>query len=672
MLPVAIEKLKGVGAKTADRLAKLGIGDVGALLEFYPRAYEDWSKCHTVSGAPVGEPCCIKARICTPVNEYRVRQGMTLYKFTATDLTAAALHVTLFNNKYLAEKLVCGEEYLFFGKATGNMFGKEMASPQIEPATCSRIRPIYRMTQGLNSKYIEKIMADAVSRFACEIKETLPAPLLGQYGLCSRRRAIEQIHFPSSDGEIQQARKRLIFEELLTLQLGMYILRGRNRERTGVRLTRDYTGTFIASLPYTLTNAQQKAIKTALRDMARPVPMNRLLQGDVGSGKTAVASALLYNTAKNGFQSAMMAPTELLARQHYETLTAMLQNTGISVELLTGSLKQSQKREICSRLKTGETDIVIGTHALIQQTVEFASLGLVITDEQHRFGVRQRSELSKKGKNPHIFVMSATPIPRTLALIVYGDLDISVLDEMPEGRQKTETYAVTQDKHNRALMYVKKHLDNGLQGYVVCPMIDESELPVASAAEYYEKLKNGVFKGYTVGLLHSKMKPSDKEKVMSDFAAGNIRLLVSTTVIEVGVDIPNAAIMVIENAERFGLSQLHQLRGRIGRGADKATCILIFDAQTKEAKKRIGILCKTTDGFKIADYDLKLRGPGDFFGNRQHGLPQLKIADLSGNMDILRESGAAAGQITADDPRLAKPEHLLLKRQVAALFSAMN
>lgn len=662
-----LEDLSGLGKKRIELLKKLDIFSVDDLLEFYPRHYEDWSKCYSVSEVPLGENCCVKGIVSTAVSSYRVRKGLTLFKFTVTD-GAINMFVTLFNQKYTAEKIKRGGEYLFFGKVTGTFLRKEMSSPDVEQVESEKIRPIYHATEGLNSKFLEKTISNALKLVEENLTDPVPSEIRQKYNLCHKRYAIENIHFPESNEAIEIARKRLVFEELLILQLGLLKLRRRNSSAKGVKIERDYSDEMINNLPFEPTNAQRRAIGESVCDMQKSVPMNRLLQGDVGSGKTAVAAALLFNTAKNGFQSAFMAPTEILAIQHYSSISKMLTGNGIRIELLLGSTPQNEKRRIKELLTAGEIDVLIGTHALIQAGVEFKNLALVITDEQHRFGVNQRASLSQKGDNPHTLVMSATPIPRTLALIMYGDLDISVLDEMPKGRQKTETYAVPKKLRKRAYTYVKKHLDEGFQGYIVCPMIDEGEQELASANKFYEELKKGFFKNYNLGLLHGKMKPNDKDDIMKRFSDGEIDLLVATTVIEVGVDVPNANIMVIENAERFGLSQLHQLRGRVGRGDKKATCILISDAETQEAKKRLEIMCKTSDGFKIADEDLRLRGPGDFFGSRQHGLPTLKIASIFSDREVLKQTSSLARSIIKSDKNLEKTENAGLKSEVAELF----
>ncbi len=665
-----IQYLKGVGEKRAKQLEKLGIKTVNDLLEFYPRHYEDWSKCYSVSEAPLGEMVCVKGYVSTKVSAVQIRKGLTLYKFTVTD-GIANMYVTLFNTKYTAEKIYRGGEFLFFGKATGNLFRKEMSSPSVEPVESDKIRPIYRTTEGLNSKYIEKCVLGALDLMGDDLNDCLPDEIRQENELCHRRYALQNVHFPENNKALEIAKKRLVFEELLNLQLGLLMLKGHNVQTKTKPILNDYTNDFIKRFPFELTGAQKKAITCAVEDMKNTKPMSRLLQGDVGSGKTAVAAALLYNTAKNGFQSALMAPTEILAKQHYSSISKMMNGTGVSVMLLTGSTPQSERKMILELLKLGEIDVLIGTHALIQKGVEYKNLGLVVTDEQHRFGVKQRSDLGEKGENPHTFVMSATPIPRTLALVVYGDLDISVLDEMPVGRKPIETYSVKTELRKRAYTYVKKHLDKGLQGYIVCPMVDENDdFDLVSAKKFYEKLQKGFFKDYKLGLLHGKMKPAEKEDVMARFLSGDIQLLVATTVIEVGVDVPNANIMVVENAERFGLSQLHQLRGRVGRGGEQATCILISDAENEDAVKRLKVMSETTDGFKIADEDLRLRGPGDFFGSKQHGLPTLKIASIFDDRNVLKLTSKVAREIIKADPDLSSEKYKPLKQNVKRLFES--
>lgn len=673
-LDTDIKYLKGVGERRAALLMRLGVSDVNALLRLYPRVYEDWSKIKSITEAQIGEVCCVKGIVGSPVRKAMIRKGLTLYKTEITD-GSGIMGITIFNSKFAAEKLNVGEEYLFFGKVTGNLYRKEMSSPEIEPAEgADRIRPIYPQTQGLTSKVIERLIKTALNACRDELQDPIPLWLREKYCLMSLADAIENIHFPKAPDYCEEARRRLIFEELLILQLGLQKMRLNSQKNAGAVLEKDYSSEFFARLPFCPTNAQRRAVSEAMQDMMSGRQMNRLLQGDVGSGKTAVAAALVYSAAKNSMQSALMAPTEVLAAQHYKTFLKLFEGSDITVELLTGSDTAAQKKRKKAALRDGEIDLLIGTHAIIQSDVEFKSLSLVITDEQHRFGVEQRNALGEKGENPHLYVMSATPIPRTLALIIYGELDISVLDELPPGRQKIETYAVSSELRERAYNYVKKHLDAGRQGYLICPLVDdgESDVELASAVKYAEELQNGKFSGYRVGLMHGKLKNADKKKVMQDFSSGEIQLLVSTTVVEVGVDVPNAVIMVIENAERFGLSQLHQLRGRIGRGKYKSTCILITDAANDTAKRRMKVMESTTDGFKIADEDLKLRGPGEFFGSRQHGLPEMRIADMLSDRETLEETCRAAAEITARDPELALPENAAMKAEIQHLFDAVG
>ena len=655
-------------------LSRLGVSDVNALVRLYPRVYEDWSRIKSINEAQIGEICCIKGIVGSPVRKNLIRKGLTLYKTEITD-GSGIMGITIFNSRFAAEKLTEGDEFLFFGRVGGNLYRKEMNSPEIEPAEgADMIRPIYPQTHGLNSKMIEKLVRTALTECRDELVDPIPLWLREKYCLMNLPDSLWNIHFPKSPDYLEEARRRLIFEELLILQLGLEKMRSQTQNNAGAIIERDFSDEYFSHLPFSPTGAQRRAVKEAMRDMMSGRQMNRLLQGDVGSGKTAVAAALVYSAAKNSMQSALMAPTEVLAEQHYKTFLKLFEGCSINVELLTGSDTAAQKRRKKEALKAGEIDLLIGTHAIIQSDVEFKSLALVITDEQHRFGVEQRNALGEKGENPHLYVMSATPIPRTLALIIYGELDISILDELPPGRQKIETYAVTSELRQRAYNYVKKHLDAGRQGYIICPLVDEgeSDTELASAVKYADELQRGDFRGYTVGLMHGKMKSADKKKVMESFSNGETQLLVSTTVIEVGVDVPNAVIMVIENAERFGLSQLHQLRGRIGRGQYKSTCILITDAKNDTAQRRMKVMETTTDGFKIADEDLKLRGPGEFFGSRQHGLPEMKIADMLKDRSTLEETQRAAKEIMARDPELSSPESTALKNEIQRLFDAVG
>lgn len=655
----SVRVIKGVGTSAGAGLASLGVSTVGELLRFYPRAYEDWSNILPIAQCPIGENVCIKARLLYPIITNTVRGGMKISKGTITD-GDEVISVVFFNNKYISSMLKADEEYLFFGKITlGQYAAREMRAPLfLKPEKSKEIRPIYPQNKQITSRKIQSAVEIALKETP-EAQEYLPAYITEKYGLISLDSAIRQIHFPKSPEDLQKAKNRLIFDELFILQLSLLTLREQNSEvPTSNIVTTDYSAEFFSLLPFEPTNAQKRAVSEALSDMQSGRQMNRLLQGDVGSGKTAVAAALIYSGAKNGFQSGLMAPTEILAVQHYETFMKLFKGTGIRCALLTGSTKAAQKRQIKEELSKGELDLVIGTHALIQNDVFFKRLGLVITDEQHRFGVKQRTGLCAKGENPHIFVMSATPIPRTLALILFGDLQVSVLDELPPGRQKTETHWLPSKKRGSVLNFIRERAKNGSQAYIVCPLVEESEeiSGVLSVEAYYEQLTK-LLPDCKTGLLHGQMTAAEKDSVMSRFKAGEIDILVSTVVIEVGVDVPNATVMVIENAERFGLSQLHQLRGRVGRGSEKSYCLLISDSKGEETAARLNVMCQTTDGFKIADEDLKLRGPGDFFGTRQHGLPKLRIADLMTDSKVLMQTRTLAGEIMLSDPNFNLPEH---------------
>lgn len=668
-----IKFIKGVGEKRAEMFYNLGIFDVDALIHFYPRKYEDWTKTKTVAQTQTGESITVRATMITPVKEHRIRRGMTLYKCRFSD-GESVINVTIFNNKYLAQALRIYEDYVLFGKMEKTLTSASMSSPKIEKLdTGIRIHPIYSASGKLTSNAIAKVIKTALENLDT-IPETLSRDIREKYDLISLDDALRKIHFPASERDTYSARKRLIFEELLTLQLGLLKLKGNKKKETPLKIKEDYTDEFTALLPYRLTNAQQRAIGQCIKDMQGKYPMNRLLQGDVGSGKTAVGTGIIYTVIRNGYQAALMAPTEILAAQHFESISKMLDGTGIRISLLTGSVRAKEKREIKSDLMDGKIDLLIGTHAIIQNDVEFHNLGLVITDEQHRFGVKQRASLTNKGLGIHTLVMSATPIPRTLGLILYGDLDISVLDELPPGRQEIRTDVVDSRYHERIYKFIRDAADRGEQAYIICPLVDESEAEtnIKSAQQLALELSETAFKGYTLGLLHGKMKASDKDKVMKAFSDGDIQILVATTVVEVGVDVPGATIMVIENAERFGLSQLHQLRGRIGRGSKKSYCILISDNSGETTRNRLMTMKKYSDGFKIADEDLKARGPGDFFGERQHGLPKLKIADMLEDMEILHLAQNCARDILKEDFNLDLPKNEQLCQSITKMFRDME
>ena len=665
-----IQYLKGVGEKRAVVLKTKGIDTIGALFRFYPRKYLDWTDIKTIRETSFFENSCIKAQIVSPIEKIEKRRGMTIYKFLIEDNTGK-VQVTLFNQKFLVDKLRLGRVYLFYGRVDGNFYIKQMTSPIIMESSYNGIEPIYSANKTISSKTMQKLVLNALN--SVSLPETLPEEIRLRNGLCDIKTALWNIHFPKTKELLEQAKKRLVFEELFILQAGLTFLKKCSRGKTASIISDSYFDEFQDLLPFSLTNAQKRVVDECLLDMKSGRPMNRLVQGDVGSGKTAVSAALIYTSAKNGYQSALMAPTEILAEQHYKTITSFLENSNLKCALLTGSTTKKQKTLIKDSLKNGEIDIVIGTHALLSDDVEFNNLGLVVTDEQHRFGVAQRGKLSSKAFNPHTLVMSATPIPRTLGLILYGDLDISIIDEYPKGRQKIDTYLVDTSYRERIYNYIKKFLDEGRQGYIVCPLVEENELlDITPATEYYESLRENQFKGYSLGLLHGKMNPKEKEKIMRSFSNGEIKLLISTTVIEVGIDVPNAVIMVIENAERFGLSQLHQLRGRIGRGEYKSDCILITDNKSEDTKNRLGVIKNTTDGFKIADEDLKLRGPGDFLGSRQHGLPDMKIADLFADRDILRKAGFEVELLVKNDPHLKSEQNLNLRLEIINLYKKLN
>ena len=636
-----------------------------ALFIFIREKYEDWSASKNLEAVKSGETVSIKATLITPVKEAMIRRGLTLFKCKFSD-GENVISVTIFNNKYLAKSLRIYEDYYLYGKIEKSLLNFSMNSPKIEKAeNILAIQPVYPAKEKLTSRSISKIMKTALDELG-EIEETLDDEIMQKYSLISLDKAIRNIHFPNSADDYLPARKRLIFEELLTLQLGLLKLKSNKKSETALVIKDDYSSEFEKLLPFNLTNAQKRTISECLQDMKSKYPCNRLVQGDVGSGKTAVAASLIYSVIKNGYQATMMAPTEILATQHYESLLKILAPAGINIRLLTGSTPAKEKKEIKKALFDGEIDLIIGTHALIQNDVAFKNLALVITDEQHRFGVKQRAQLAEKGEDVHTIVMSATPIPRTLGLILYGDLDISILDELPPGKQEIRTDVVDSRYHKRLYKFIKDAIARGEQCYIVCPAVEENETNIKSAEELADELANGEFKGYNLGILHGKMKPKDKEAIMKSFASGKVSLLVATTVVEVGVDVPNATIMVIENAERFGLSTLHQLRGRVGRGNKKSYCVLVSDAKGKTARERLMTMKKYSDGFKIADTDLKLRGPGDFFGSRQHGLPELKIADMVEDMDTLQNAQECAKSILRNDFSLSN--HPALKNQMNKMF----
>lgn len=664
-----IQFLKGVGDARAKTLAKQGIYSIGDLLRNYPRAYEDWNNTTLLRDAQVNENICVRAIVAQNPQIVKINGGRILVKTFITD-GSDYIPVTFFNNKYVKDQLIEDQEYLFFGKITIDKYNnKTMLSPRFEKSLeKQRIRPVYKATASMPSKTTERLVETALREIKGNVKEIIPQYIVKKYRLMSFEDSLRAIHFPESEEQLALAKRRLIFEELLLLQMGLLSEKTESGNRVTSAIKNEYTQEFFNSLPFEPTNAQKRAVAEAVLDMKSSKQMNRLLQGDVGSGKTAVAAALMYNAVKNGFQAALMAPTEVLANQHFKTLSNFF-GEDINIELLTGSVTARNKRIVREKLQSRECDIVVGTHAIIQNDVEFNNLGLVITDEQHRFGVGQRATLSGKGNNPHTLVMSATPIPRTLAMMIYGDLDISVLDELPKGRQPIKTYHVPTSYHERIYKFIRKNIAAGQQAYIVCPLVSESDSDLVPATEYYDYLKSTYFADCTLGLLHGQMKPKDKDAVMARFYSGEIQLLISTVVIEVGVDVPNATVMVIENAERFGLSQLHQLRGRIGRGSKESTCILLSDAQNEEAVDRFETMCRTADGFEIAKKDLEMRGPGDFFGSRQHGLPDMRIANLMTDTRILYEAQKTAKELVDNEVSVTTEERHLLAQEMKRLFT---
>ena len=648
------------------------IATLGDLINWFPRRYEDRREIKPISQLIPGEPACVSAMIASEPTLSHIRKGMDLVKVRAVDDTGA-LDVTFFNQSWLKNQLRVGETYTFYGRAEGSLLRKSMASPIVEPEGrrehTGRIVPIYPLTAGISQLLLSRAIRQGLDSCADILPDCLPDGVRQAHQLCRVNYAYENIHFPESPEALDIARRRLAFEELFFFAIGLKLLRSR-RETVSVEPFQPVDmAPFYNALPFTLTDAQRRCVEEAIADMQSGKPMNRLCQGDVGSGKTMVAAACVYFCIKNGRQAALMAPTELLAEQHYRGLAPLLERLNIRCALLTGSTTVKTKRSVTAQLATGEIDFAIGTHALISGGVAYADLGLVVTDEQHRFGVAQRTALAEKGEHPHTLVMSATPIPRTLALILYGDLDVSVIDQLPPGRKPIETYAVTSAYHPRLYAFIRKQVEAGRQVYIVCPMVSENdELPDERKAvtEYAQKLQTEIFPDLKVAFVHGKMKAKEKDAVMSAFAAGKTDILVSTTVIEVGVDVPNANLMVVENAERFGLSQLHQLRGRVGRGQHQSYCVLVSDNKNDETRQRLKAMTKTADGFKIAEEDLRLRGPGDFFGLRQHGLPGLRVADLGCDTRLLAEAQSAADGLLAEDPALT--HHPATAERVQKLF----
>ncbi len=666
--------LKGVGPAKGTALAKLGLTDVADLLAHFPRDYEDRTLRENIQSLPADEPVCFSALVAAPFHTAFLRKGMDLTKGRVVDGTGQ-VELTFFNQPYVRNMLQPGESYCFYGKVTGSGQRRQMVNPiferEGERSFTGGIVPVYPLTAGITAKFLNGLQ-QAAAQCIPQIQETLSEELREACDLVPVEEAYRAIHFPTDWETLARAKRRLMFEELFCLGLGLTLIRGRRGKQVSLPFETGDLTPFLQSLPFSLTGAQLRSAREAAGDLARPVPMNRLLQGDVGSGKTVVAAACAYLAWVNGCQAALMAPTELLAQQHQKTMETLLGPLGLRVGLLTGSMTAAQKRHCREDLECGAIDLVVGTHALLSEGVAFQCLGLVITDEQHRFGVDQRAALAAKSGedlSPHVLVMSATPIPRTLALMVYGDLDLSVIDQLPPGRTPVDTMLIGEDKRQRLYGFVRKQVGLGRQVYIVCPAVEQEDTEGLKAAEQFGRtLQTQVFPDLQVGVVHGRMKAGDKQAVMADFAAGETQVLVSTTVIEVGVDVPNASLMIVENADRFGLSQLHQLRGRVGRGQHQSYCVLISDNRSPQTRQRLRTLCATTDGFVIAEEDLKQRGPGDFFGSRQHGLPQLKLASLEGDMRLLHQAQEAARQVLAQDPDLTATDHAPLRRRVEQLF----
>ena len=665
-----VRYLKGVGPKTAERFEKLGILTLSDLLCHYPRRYLDFSKPYSIAEAPADTECVVKAEVFAKPGGRILPGGRRMERITAGD-DVSSLEITWFNNPYAAQKLELGQEYYFQGIVTGGMLRRQMVSPQVRTDAQVKSSPfeaVYPQTEGLTSSAIAKCVRQLLPH-AELLPDPLPSEMLKKYRLLSKADAVRAIHCPATEEEAFAARRRLIYEELLVLQLGIGRMKNHGAASTGAPMKKADASPFWESLPFSPTGAQRRAVEEILTDMSGETSMNRLLQGDVGSGKTLVAAAAIWACIRAGYQAALLAPTEILASQHAENLNRLLSPFGMRVALLTGGMKAAARRTTLAAIRDDEADLIVGTHAILSEGVEFARLGLAVVDEQHRFGVRQRGLLAEKAANPHLLVMSATPIPRTLGLLMYGDLDISILDELPPGRKPVKTRCITGKKRADLYGFLDREIDSGRQVYIVCPAIEDAGGSGLNAVKsYYEDIAKAYLPDRRVGLMHGKLKPKEKAEVMDDFKSGRLDALVSTTVIEVGVDVPNATVMVIENAERYGLSALHQLRGRVGRGAAESWCFLVSDNASESVQKRLKFLCSTSDGFAVAQYDLETRGPGDFFGSRQHGLPTLQIADLMNDTRTLHAAQSEAVALLAEDPLLERPEHALLARQVEQMF----
>ena len=672
-----VRYLKGVGPKTAERFEKLGILTLSDLLCHYPRRYLDFSKPYSIAEAPSDTECVVKAEVFAKPGGRILPGGRRMERITAGD-DVSSLEVTWFNNPYAVQKLELGQEYYFQGIVTGGMLRRQMVNPQVRTdaqVASSPFEAVYPQTEGLTSSAIAKCVRQLLPHVEL-LPDPLPPGMLKKYRLLPKADAVRAIHCPASEEEAFAARRRLIYEELLVLQLGIGRMKNHGAASTGAPMQKADASPFWDSLPFSPTGAQRRAVEEILTDMAGETSMNRLLQGDVGSGKTLVAAAAIWACIRAGYQAALLAPTEILASQHAENLNRLLAPFGMRVALLTGGMKAAPRRTTLAAIRNDEADLIVGTHAILSEGVSFARLGLAVVDEQHRFGVRQRGLLAEKAANPHLLVMSATPIPRTLGLLMYGDLDISILDELPPGRKPVKTRCITGKKRADLYGFLDREIGAGRQVYIVCPAIEDAGGSGLNAVKsYYEDIAKALLPDRRVGLMHGRLKPKEKAEVMEDFKAGRLDALVSTTVIEVGVDVPNATVMVIENAERYGLSALHQLRGRVGRGAAESWCFLVSDNASESVQKRLRFLCSTSDGFAVAQYDLETRGPGDFFGSRQHGLPTLQVADLMNDTRTLHAAQSEAAALLAADPLLERPEHALLARQVEQMFDqagAMN
>ena len=665
-----VRYLKGVGPKTAERFEKLGILTLSDLLCHYPRRYLDFSKPYSIAEAPADTECVVKAEVFAKPGGRILPGGRRMERITAGD-DVSSLEITWFNNPYAAQKLELGQEYYFQGIVTGGMLRRQMVNPQVRTDAQVKSSPfeaVYPQTEGLTSSAIAKCVRQLLPH-AELLPDPLPSEMLKKYRLLSKADAVRAIHCPATEEEAFAARRRLIYEELLVLQLGIGRMKNHGAASTGAPMKKADASPFWESLSFSPTGAQRRAVEEILTDMSGETSMNRLLQGDVGSGKTLVAAAAIWACIRAGYQAALLAPTEILASQHAENLNRLLSPFGMRVALLTGGMKAAARRTTLAAIRDDEADLIVGTHAILSEGVEFARLGLAVVDEQHRFGVRQRGLLAEKAANPHLLVMSATPIPRTLGLLMYGDLDISILDELPPGRKPVKTRCITGKKRADLYGFLDREIGSGRQVYIVCPAIEDAGGSGLNAVKsYYEDIAKAYLPDRRVGLMHGKLKPKEKAEVMDDFKSGRLDALVSTTVIEVGVDVPNATVMVIENAERYGLSALHQLRGRVGRGAAESWCFLVSDNASESVQKRLKFLCSTSDGFAVAQYDLETRGPGDFFGSRQHGLPTLQIADLMNDTRTLHAAQSEAVALLTEDPLLERPEHVLLARQVEQMF----